>query len=115
MKKFVTCAVLATFSVIGFVPMAFADRWTPVASSGSNGKTYQIDLDSRQVSVNDAGWRHVFFRISSTDDKYAHSAVAACQPYQLKVPSYEWAWDAGYTDEPSYTVGGAIARAACNF
>lgn len=115
MKQFLVGSVCAAFSMLGFTPIATADDWVPVTISEFDGKTYLIDMQSRRPYISQTGWRHVAFEISTSEDKNAHVAIAACEPYQLNVPDYGWQWEIDNHSYSVYTVGGKLARAACNW
>jgi hypothetical protein len=115
MKRFLIGTVFATFSVIGLASIALAENWVTVVTGEVDGKTYHIDLDSRQSYMSQTGWRHVAFKLSSAEDRHWHAAIAACNPYQLNVPDYKWGWAIGSKSYSVYTVSGVIARAACNW
>ena len=109
-------AIFTACSLIGLAPIAAAANWVNVAAENDTEVSYHIDLDSRTTYVSSVGWRHVTFSIANSADGNVHVAVAACNPYQMYVPDYGWDWlpdaNSSYTSE---TVGGRVARAACNW
>jgi hypothetical protein len=115
MKRLIVGTVLAAVSLMSVVPKAAASNWVNVVTSEYDGKTYQIDLDSRRAYISKTGWRHVAFWIASSEEKNSHLAIAACDPFQIFVPDYSWKWEADTRSYSAYTVGGKIARAACNW
>jgi hypothetical protein len=115
MKRFLIGTICAACTIFGFTPIATAEKWAPVTTSEYDGRTYLIDLDSRAPYISKTGWRHVTFKISSGEDKYSYSAIAACDPFQLYVPAYSWDWEPDKKSYSVYTVGGKLARAACNW
>jgi hypothetical protein len=104
-----------SFSFVGFVLKVDAETWKRVVVSDFDGKAYKIEIDTRQTYTSKMGWRHVVFKISSDDDGYWHPAIAACNPYQIYVPDYNWGWPADNRNFSAYTVSGTLARAACNW
>jgi hypothetical protein len=104
-----------SFLCVGLVPKAEAETWKRVVISDFDGKAYKIEIDTRRAYTSKTGWRHVVFKISSEEDNYWHPAIAACDPYQVYVPDYNWGWAAGNTSLSAYTVLGTLARAACNW
>jgi hypothetical protein len=104
-----------SFLCIGFVSKAEAENWKRVVISDFDGKAYKIEIDTRRAYTSKTGWRHVVFKISSDEDNYWHPAIAACDPYQINVPDYNWGWAVGSTSLSAYTVSGTLARAACNW
>ena len=107
---------LTAYSVIGLVPVASARNWTEVVVGDETGIGYQIDLDSRTTVYGKTGWRHITFMILDSKDRRPYEAIVSCSPYQIKVDAYGWTWEPD--DATSYdtsTVGGKIARAACNW
>jgi hypothetical protein len=115
MKRLVVGTVLAAASLMSVVHKATAVNWVTIVTAEETGKTYQIDLDSRRTYVSKTGWRHVTFWIASSEEKYSHRAIAACNPFQILVPDYGWQWKADMSSYAAHTVGGKIARAACNW
>ncbi|MBR8837195.1 MAG: hypothetical protein DSM106950_25115 [Stigonema ocellatum SAG 48.90 = DSM 106950] len=113
MKQFITGTLLVLASIVGFTPISAAEQPVQVTTDGSD--VYMIDLDNRTQYYTDAEWRHVSFRVSTIGDKYWHSAIAACSPYQVKAPFYQCPWIANGGGYPEGTIGGNIARAACNW
>ncbi len=114
-RKIILSTVLATLSTIGFSSVATATNWVNVVEN-NNGVVYKIDLDSRESHYSKTGWRHVYFAIANNADGQVHKAIASCNPYQVNSPDYGWEWlpddNDGYGAD---TVGGQIARAACNW
>ena len=115
MKRLIVATVLVAASLMNATPKAAAVNWVNVATGEDTGKTYQIDLDSRRTYTSKTGWRHVAFWIASSEEKNSHLAVAACNPFQIYVPDYGWQWEANMSSYDAYTVGGKVARAACNW
>jgi hypothetical protein len=115
MKKLIFGTVLAAVSLMSVAPKATAVNWVNVVTGEDTGKTYQIDLDSRRSYISKTGWRHVAFWIASSEERHSHLAVAACKPFQIYVPDYGWQWEADMSSYAAHTVGGKIARAACNW
>ena len=111
MKCYFAGLGLLIFILAGIIPAARADRYVDV--SEDNYVVYQIDLDNRQQYYSSIGWRHIVFRISTKGNKSWYRATAACSPYDLSVPAFGWDWNPqGYRFE---TIGGQIARAACDW
>lgn len=113
LKSFVACTLLTVSSAITFAHTASAETPLEVITD-SSGNTWQIELDSRYTYINSNGVRQVDFKLSTTDDDYWHEATASCRPYDIKSNYYGWDW----SDTRSYaagTVGGNIARAACDW
>jgi hypothetical protein len=115
LSHFLMMFTSVSFLCVGFVLKADAENWKRVVVSDFDGKAYKIEIDTRRAYISKTGWRHVVFKISSDEDNYWHSAIAACDPYQVNVQDYNWGWAAGNTSLSAYTVSGAIARAACNW
>ena len=115
MKRLLIGTAFATFAILGLAPIATADSVASVVTSDYDGRTYQIDLENRREYTNKAGWRHVFFKISHDQDRSWHWAIASCNPYQIYVTDYNWGWETGTTSLSTNTIGGKIARAACNW
>jgi hypothetical protein len=115
MKRLLIGTALAAFSVLSLAPIATAERLVSVVTSDFDGRTYQIDLENRKEYTNKSGWRHVMFLISSDQDRSWHWAIASCSPYQVYVTAYNWDWETGVTSLSANTLGGKIARAACNW
>jgi hypothetical protein len=115
MKKLLIGTALAAISALNLVPIATAEKLASVVTSDFDGRTYQIDLDDRKEYTNKSGWRHVIFKISSDQDRNWHWAIASCSPYQVYVTAYNWGWETGMTNLSANTVGGKLARAACNW
>lgn len=113
-KHIVISSLLVASSILAVARTASAENIVTAAVDTSRGLVYQVDLDNRSEYKTPSGWRHVEFWISTKGDPKKHSAIAACEPYDLKVPYYGWDWlpnGGGYTAE---TIAGAIARVACN-
>jgi hypothetical protein len=115
MKGILVGSLLVATSLFGIAPIVLAENWTSVTVSEFDGKTYLIDLDSRSQYTSETGWKHVIFRIYTDQETYSHKAVAACEPYQVSVPDYGWNWPTDKNSYSVYTVGGKLARAACNW
>jgi hypothetical protein len=115
-RNIIASLALAACSVVGFAPLASAVQWTEVVVGDETGIAYQIDLDSRSTVYSKTGWKHITFLVSDSKNRRAFEAIASCSPYQVKVEPYGWDWSPN--DATSYsadTVGGKIARAACNW
>jgi hypothetical protein len=116
MKRHILASLtLAACSVIGFAPVASA-TWTEVVVGDDTGIAYQINLSSRRVVYSKTGWKHITFFVLDSRNRKPYEAIASCSPYQVKVVPYGWDW--APNDNTSYsadTVGGKIARAACNW
>jgi hypothetical protein len=56
MKHFLVRTMCAAFSMLGFATIA-ADNWVTVITGEFDGRTYQIDLDSRQSHISQTGWK----------------------------------------------------------
>lgn len=114
-RQILISAVLAACSIPVVAAVATASNWKNVVAN-NDSVTYRIDLDSRTTRFSKTGWRHVYFTIANTQDGDVHQAIASCDPYQVSSPDYGWEWlpddNDGYSPE---TVGGQIARAACNW
>jgi hypothetical protein len=115
MKKSIAALTFAALSTISMAPIASAENWVTVVTSDFDGKSYEIDLDSRKEYISRTGWRHVTFRISSVEDKHWYRAIAACNPYQIYVPLYGWSWESSNVSYSAHTVGGKLSRAACRW
>ena len=113
-KSIVISSLLVASSILGIARTASAENLVTAAVDSSRGAIYQVDLDSRSFYVSEAGWRHVKFYLSTVGDPKKHSAIAACQPYDLKSPYYGWDWLPNGGGYPQGTVVGDIARIACN-
>ncbi len=116
MKRHILASLaIAACSVVGFAPIASA-AWTEVVVGDDSGIAYQIDLASRKTIYSKTGWKHITFIILDSKNRTPFEAIASCSPYQVKIDSYGWDWAAN--DATSYdadTVGGKLARAACNW
>lgn len=115
MKKFIVISsLLVTSSILGIVRTASAENLVTAAIDRSSGLVYQVDLDGRSEYHTKSGWRHVEFWLSTKGDPKKHSAIAACEPYDLKSTYYGWDWLSGGGGYPQGTIAGNIARVACN-
>jgi len=113
MKPFVISSLFIASSIFGLVSTASAESLV-VATVSNSGEVYEVDLDNRIFYNTDAGWRHVKFWLSTKGDPEKYPAVASCAPYQIYAPHYGWDWLPSGGGYPEGTVGGEIARVACN-
>jgi len=109
---FLNCLLVAS-SILGIAGTASAERLVPVATE--NGRVYQVDLDDRREAKTDAGWRHVYFWLSTKGDVNKYPAIASCSPYDLKSDYYGFDWLPNGGGYPEGTVAGTIARVACDY
>jgi len=85
------------------------------AITSIDGVTYQVDLDDCSEYYSAERWRHVIFWVTTKGDSSKYRAIASCSPYQLKVEAYGWDWFNSGGGYRVGTVGGNIARVACNY
>jgi hypothetical protein len=97
--------------VLGIPSIAAAENIYTVRAD--NGIVYQVDLDDRLEDFTDAGWRHVYFWLSTTADSKKYRAIASCNPYQVKSDVYDLDWLPNGGGYSAGTVAGEIARLAC--
>gem|GEM_PF-3205249 len=115
MRKILLTCGLILGSTFTFVNFAKAEYMIDAATS-SNGITYQVDLDDRSEYYSAGGWRHVIFWVSTKGNPGKYPAIASCSPYQLQSDAYNWKWLRNSWDGYSAgSVGGNIARVACNY
>jgi len=112
-KKLLIGGIILTNVFISVNP-AQAEHLIDAATS-SNGITYQVDLDDRSEYHSAGGWRHVIFWVSTKGESFKYPAIASCSPYQLKSKSFGWDWLNSGGGYPVGTVGGDIARVACDY
>ena len=98
--------------VLGTAGAASAESFRTV--NADDGTVYQIDLDTRSEYTTDSGWRHVQFWLSTKGDRNKHRSTASCQPYQVQSEFYNFNWLPDGGGYPAGSVGGEIARVACN-
>ncbi len=111
-KIFLTCGVILA-TTFPSVNLAQAQDLVNAARK-DDGTVYQVDLDNREEYYSSEGLRHVRFWLSTRGDSRKYPAVASCRPYDVKSPYYGWNWLPDGVGLSSGTIGGRIARVACN-
>jgi hypothetical protein len=110
-KSYLFGSLSIATAVLGLPNIAAAENIYAVRAD--NGVVYQVDLDDRLEDTTDAGWRHVYFWLSTTGDAKKYRAIASCNPYQVKSDAYDMDWLPNGGGYPPGTVAGEIARLAC--
>ena len=78
MRKTLLTVGIILASNLTFSNVVKAERLIDAARSESNGKVYQVDLDSRSEYLGEGGWRHVRFFLTTKDDPKKYPAIASC-------------------------------------
>jgi hypothetical protein len=113
LKSLILNSLLIASSILGIANAASAERLKTVIDETS-GTVYEVDLDGRTEYTSDVGWRHVEFWLSTRGDTKKHHSIASCAPYQVKSEYYNFDWLPNGGGYPKGSVGGEIARLACD-
>ena len=111
-KTFLTCGLILASTLNPFIP-AKAEHLV-FATRARNGLVYLVDLQERQELYIE-GTRFVSFWLTTKGSHQKHRSNASCGPYNIESQYYGWRFAPGGVSLPSQTIGGGIARVACNF